>query len=335
MIHQQQAYQEEVTAFHHHAPPAEDNYNNTSRALEPQASMRSSGSSWMSTSGPASAPPARRLGGPDVATWEAEVAAMIGRGAREEAVSRPAPSTGLVQCQVKVVKGMMGKVTSVHMMLDAGYVHLLSARKRKKSKAANYVISLEMTDLAKDSANCTAKFRANFVGTEYTLASRSVINRAEYDREELSVAFKQSVLGATSGPRVMMVAAPLPELTWIPAEKDGSDGVAYCLEKARMRELGPATERKLAFMSNRPPEWDERIKAHTLDFHGRVKASSVKNFQLVAWDHNSDARGSELLLQFGKIDETTYALDFGYPLTAKRAFAIALASLDTKLAYAL
>lgn len=319
----------------------DDAYNNVPRPMQPQHSIHSSSSSWMDSNGPAASAQQpnvnnpRRLGGVDVNTWEAEIAALVARGAREAAVSRPAPSTGLVQCTVKVVKGMMGKIVSVHMFLEKGHVHLLAGRKRKKSKIANYVVSLDQFDLAKDSANCTAKFRANFVGTEYTLCSRSVTNRAEYDREELSVAFKQTVLQATNGPRTMMIAAPLPELAWIPVEKDGSDTVAYCLEKARLRELGPAIERKLSFMSNRPPEWDERIKAHTLDFHGRVKASSVKNFQLVAWDHNSDTRGNELLLQFGKVDDTIYALDFGYPLTAKRAFAIALASLDTKLAYAL
>jgi hypothetical protein len=37
--------------------------------------------------------------------------------------------------------------------------------------------------------------------------------------------------------------------------------------------------------------------AFTLDFHGRVKEASVKNFQLVHWDHNTDRRGADLMLQ--------------------------------------
>lgn len=71
----------------------------------------------------------------------------------------------------------------------------------------------------------------------------------------------------------------------------------------------------------------------TLDFQGRVKEASVKNFQLVAWDHNTDRRGGDLLMQFGKANSDTYIVDFTYPLSIELAFAIALASIDTKLCY--
>lgn len=40
--------------------------------------------------------------------------------------------------------------------------------------------------------------------------------------------------------------------------------------------------------------------AFTLDFHGRVKEASVKNFQLVHWDHNTDRKGADLMLQVGR-----------------------------------
>ncbi len=59
----------------------------------------------------------------------------------------------------------------------------------------------------------------------------------------------------------------------------------------------------------------------------------MKNFQLVSLDHNTDQRGNDLLLQFGKISDDLYALDFAYPLSIHTAFAIALASIDTKLCY--
>ncbi len=75
--------------------------------------------------------------------------------------------------------------------------------------------------------------------------------------------------------------------------------------------------------------------AYTLDFKGRVKEASVKNFQLVHWDHNADRRGGEVMLQFGKIEDDLYALDFTYPMNVEVAFAVALASIDTKLCYSL
>lgn len=48
----------------------------------------------------------------------------------------------------------------------------------------------------------------------------------------------------------------------------------------------------------------------------------MKNFQLVAWDHNTDCTGGDVLLQFGKLGAETFALDFAYPLTAELALAI-------------
>ncbi|GIM03596.1 hypothetical protein Vretimale_8326 [Volvox reticuliferus] len=158
-----------------------------------------------------------------------------------------------------------------------------------------------------------------------------------FGQEEMAVHYKQTVLTAKGGPRVMLVATPLPETNWAPSASDGSDSLAGCLNAARRRELPPRLERQLCMLASRPPEWDPALKAYTLDFHGRVRASSVKNFQLVHWDHNTDRKGADIVLQFGKMDDhgEDYALDFAYPLTVQKAFGIALASTDAKLCYAL
>ena len=43
----------------------------------------------------------------------------------------------------------------------------------------------------------------------------------------------------------------------------------------------------------------------------------------------------QLLVQFGRADGDRFALDFAYPMSAHVAFATALASIDTKLCYAI
>lgn len=95
---------------------------------------------------------------------------------------------------------------------------------------------------------------------------------------------------------------------------------------------------------NKEPFWDEKYGGHVLNFNGRVKVSSVKNFQLLMKSNNksplrstesqakSDDDGSAIVLQFGKIGKDTFALDFQYPLSPFQAFALCIASMDGKIA---
>ncbi|KXZ54846.1 hypothetical protein GPECTOR_4g918 [Gonium pectorale] len=294
-----------------------------------------------------------------VLIWEDEVKRLIAAGRHEEAVRLVAPSDGLIRCTVRRVKNFLGNTLAYHVYLDSGDTFLLAARKRKKSKASNFILSTSQEELSRESTHCIAKLRANFVGTEYALVGRvgsgcsasddedggisgggagRLAPRPEpFSREDLAVHYKQTALKAKAGPRVMLVATPLPESSWCPSAADGSDSLPSCLELARRRELSPRLERQLCMLATRPPEWDPALKAYTLDFHGRVRAASIKNFQLVHWDHNTDRRGADLVLQYGKVDEGSddFALDFTYPLTIQKAFAIALASTDSKLCTAL
>lgn len=80
-----------------------------------------------------------------------------------------------------------------------------------------------------------------------------------------------------------------------------------------------------------------------LNFHGRVTQASVKNFQLV---HASDGKHNILsvnfnsltstedyvVLQFGRIADDIFTLDYRFPMCAVQAFGIALSSFDSKWA---
>jgi tubby and related proteins len=90
-------------------------------------------------------------------------------------------------------------------------------------------------------------------------------------------------------------------------------------------------------------------QSFVLNFNGRVTQASVKNFQIV---HDNDCKfglGSiicthiklhyltldsvdYIVMQFGKIDQDAFTMDFRYPLSPVLAFAIALTSFDAKLA---
>lgn len=87
-------------------------------------------------------------------------------------------------------------------------------------------------------------------------------------------------------------------------------------------------------LKNKSPRWHEQLQCWCLNFKGRVTVASVKNFQLVASvnsSHNvSDAEQNKVILQFGKIGQDIFTMDYRYPISAFQAFAICLSSFDTK-----
>lgn len=89
-------------------------------------------------------------------------------------------------------------------------------------------------------------------------------------------------------------------------------------------------------LRNKAPRWHDHLQCWCLNFHGRVTVASVKNFQLVATLDQSQpgGKGDEetVLLQFGKVGDDTFTMDFRQPLSAFQAFAICLTSFGTKLA---
>lgn len=89
-------------------------------------------------------------------------------------------------------------------------------------------------------------------------------------------------------------------------------------------------------LKNKAPRWHEHLECWCLNFHGRVTVASVKNFQVVATIDPSrpGGKGDEetVLLQFGKVADDTFTMDYRKPLSAFQAFAICLTSFGTKLA---
>uniref|UniRef100_A0A1I8BSL7 WD_REPEATS_REGION domain-containing protein n=1 Tax=Meloidogyne hapla TaxID=6305 RepID=A0A1I8BSL7_MELHA len=83
---------------------------------------------------------------------------------------------------------------------------------------------------------------------------------------------------------------------------------------------GTPSEPKMLVMTNKRPFWNEQSQ---LDFNGRVTQESAKNFQIEYQNRQ--------VLQFGRIENGAYTLDFREPFSAIQAFAIALASITQRL----
>ena len=83
------------------------------------------------------------------------------------------------------------------------------------------------------------------------------------------------------------------------------------------------------------PEWSEELQAWTLNFNGRVKMPSKKNF-ILSVDPENDSLVHEfgaktVILRFGKVTKDRFALDCRNPLSPIQALAIALTSFAKKL----
>ncbi len=73
-----------------------------------------------------------------------------------------------VHCRIH--RGKSSKMyPKYQLVLESGTQFLMSARKRKKSKSSNYILSFDQEDTARFSANFAGKVRANFLGTEFVV----------------------------------------------------------------------------------------------------------------------------------------------------------------------
>ncbi|XP_067606135.1 tubby protein homolog isoform X3 [Pseudorca crassidens] len=252
----------------------------------------------------------------------------------EEFVLRPAPQGITIKCRItRDKKGMdrgMYPTYFLHLDREDGKkVFLLAGRKRKKSKTSNYLISVDPTDLSRGGDSYIGKLRSNLMGTKFTVYDNGVnpqkasspLESGTLRQELAAVCYETNVLGF-KGPRKMSVIVP---------------GMTMVHERVCIR---PRNEHETLLsrwqnkntetiieLQNKTPVWNDDTQSYVLNFHGRVTQASVKNFQII---HGNDP--DYIVMQFGRVAEDVFTMDYNYPLCALQAFAIALSSFDSKLA---
>ncbi|KAK9872111.1 hypothetical protein WA026_016155 [Henosepilachna vigintioctopunctata] len=250
----------------------------------------------------------------------------------EKFVTQPAQQKVLYKCRItRDRKGMdRGLYPTYFLHLEKDYgkkIFLLAARKRKKSATSNYLISTDPTDLSRNAESFVGKLRSNLLGTQFTIFDSGVSPRKTnlkegVHRQELAaVIYDTNVLGF-KGPRKMTVIIPGMTLDQERVNiypQDESEGL---IESWKAKNMDNLIE-----LHNKTPVWNDDTQSYVLNFLGRVTQASVKNFQIV---HDSDAE--YVVMQFGRVAEDVFTMDFRYPLCALQAFGIALSSFDNKLA---
>ncbi|XP_060796374.1 tubby protein isoform X2 [Neoarius graeffei] len=255
-------------------------------------------------------------------------------GDLEEFTLRPAPQGVAIKCRItRDKKGMdRGMYPTYYLHLereDGKKMFLLAGRKRKKSKTSNYLISIDPTDLSRGGESFIGKLRSNLMGTKFTVydsgtnpvKSTSSLEASNLRQELAAICYETNVLGF-KGPRKMSVIIPGMNM----------DHERVCIRPRNEHETllarwqNKSTESVIE-LHNKTPVWNDDTQSYVLNFHGRVTQASVKNFQII---HDNDP--DYIVMQFGRVAEDVFTMDYNYPMCALQAFAIALSSFDSKLA---
>eukprot|EP00108_Taenia_solium_P006977 TsM_000986200 transcript=TsM_000986200 gene=TsM_000986200 len=268
----------------------------------------------------------------------------------EEFITTPAPKGVTVCCRISRDKhGLEGGLFPSYFLHlerqeDGRRFFLLAARRKRRATTCNYLISLDATvpttilsplDASSDGRLTVGHLRSNFLGTQFVLLSTRSrytglhtstghpdvdVASGDWSKEIATISYEPNILGF-KGPRRMTVLLP-------PVVEPVDPKANYELSK----HATGSPETRSAFsgvmeLHNKKPMWNEETQSYVLNFHGRVTQASVKNFQLI---DNSDE--STILMQFGRVSNDVFTMDYTYPLTALQAFGIAISSLAGKLA---
>ncbi|XP_030460896.1 tubby-like F-box protein 7 isoform X2 [Syzygium oleosum] len=265
-------------------------------------------------------------------------------------LKQPGPRDSAHQCLIKRDK----KTSTFYLYLtlsppmpDEGKF-LLAARRYRHGAHTEYIISLDADDLSQGSNAYVGKLSSDFLGTNFTIydsqqphdgakpsssrasrrfASKQISPQVPAGNFEVGqVSYKFNLL-KSRGPRRMVCSLKCPVSGEAPTDKQ--------MDNAKTKKLGPINP-EYTILRNKAPRWHEHMQCWCLNFHGRVTVASVKNFQLVAIMDQSQpgGKGDEdtVLLQFGKVGDDTFTMDYRQPLSAFQAFAVCLTSFGTKIA---
>uniref|UniRef100_A0A3P8WE95 TUB like protein 1b n=1 Tax=Cynoglossus semilaevis TaxID=244447 RepID=A0A3P8WE95_CYNSE len=247
----------------------------------------------------------------------------------ESFVMLPAPQGVTVKCRVtRDQRGMDKSLYPIYYLhLDnEKKTFLLAGRKRKRSATSNYLISIDSTDLSRGGDNFVGKL-SNLMGTKFTVfdnalnPDRALPDMSNARQELASIIYQETNVLGIKGPRRMTIIIPGMDKdnNRVPIRpKSDYDSLLMRHQSRRLENL--------IELRNKTPVWNEESSSHVLNFNGRVTQASIKNFQIV---HSKD---DYIIMQFGRIADDIFTLDYNYPLCAVQAFAIALSSFDGKIA---
>ena len=240
---------------------------------------------------------------------------------------------GMVQCYVDRLRGMGDKGDETHFVMKLlGTDEVLLSACNVTGSTSFYFATRYPSRFQRGAPDFLAHVKCNFVGTVFTMfdhgCSAEEIPPEAFPAaarcEHGAILYETNVMGRV--PNAMTVVIP---------NADGKHVSRSGLGVVRRYQKKMGGIMKLR---TKKPVWNADLDAWTMDFHGRVKLASKKNFQLVDYpiSGSSNARSKTCasdppLMLFGKLTKHRFSLDYRAPLSAVQVLAVALSSFADKL----
>jgi len=206
---------------------------------------------------------------------------------------------------------------------------LLVAHHRLTAAKSTYHVYLSEADSKVPSRKLGHLLSSPFGTTFEIVSSNSLHSFPVRRKHSAEIRYSFNMLGGR-GPRSVRVT--IPHLEESACQSFASDAPSCGSYNGGHHDQGESKgcnneENQDIVFENKLPRWHDLLQCWCLDFGGRVKCASVKNFQLVS-QHSPD----EIILQFGKVESDIFTMDFcPRILSAQEAFMICLSSFDAKL----
>ena len=190
------------------------------------------------------------------------------------------------------------------------------------------------SDFLRHGENYLGQMRSKMAGTQFHLYDHGISNSEGGTifqdlarKQQALLVYKTNVLGRV--PNAMSLVLPKPgELqTYGDEEGEGEKVDNSVMYKAYTNNKATKAASQFVVLETKKPRWNPKMEAWTMDFKGRAKLASKKNFQLV--DVEEEER---LLMLFGKMTKNRWCLDYSPPMSPLTCLFVAMTAFSAKLA---
>ena len=207
----------------------------------------------------------------------------------EQPNGKPGPGfPDMTRCYLERRREMGPEKNMTHFLVFSERENKLLLAASSNMEQATFVVS-ENEDFTPHGENYTGFVSASFLGTHFSLydhgVSQDEMPRGAFPkldrREHCMTVYKSNILGRV--PNSMRVVL---------GGLDGNESTDEGVLEARLNNPGSGP---LTTLVTKPPRWNAELDAWTMDFKGRVKLASKKNFQLID-ERDREWPGHPLLL---------------------------------------